>query len=323
MAVPSSPCSAVIPDGSLEEASAVLSLINAHHATEYELIGRFSTGEWGAYRIAEPEGRSAVLKFFVDLQDTNIIDADPDLARQITDHLRPLGYPTPRHLHSGWLNGDGLYWVMEELPGAPLWEDPSVSQVGRLLSFLRLQRNQAVSAKQDLSVLVKDVVFEGRYGKSHKLETLSPETRELMDQVRGSVKGLEDLPLTHGDIVHGDFSYHQAMVKNGNITGIIDWQEAGCGDWLIDLTRLIYSLHDRPGLAAPVVQEARRQDPRKIRLYTAYTVLEMVSWPVYRHSRKVSSGAINKARSALDFVTNRLFGGADGGCVDPVPVATE
>lgn len=306
MAVPGSPGSAVIPGGPLEEASHVLSLVNADHSTKYELIGRFSTGEWGAYRIAEPEGRSAVLKFFLDLQDTNIVDADPDLARQITDHLRSLAYPTPRHLHGGWLRGDGLYWVMEELPGRPLWENPTVSQVERLLSFLRLQRNQAVSERQDLSVYVKAVVFEGRYGRSHKLATYSTETRELMDQVERSVKGLEDLLLTRRDIVHGDFSYHQAMVENGNITGIIDWQEAGCGDWLIDLTRLMYSLHDRSELAAPVVEEVEHEDPRKIRLYTAYTVLEMVSWPVYRHSWEVSSGAINKARSALDFVNNLL-----------------
>lgn len=122
-----------------------------------------------------------------------------------------------------------------------------------------------------------------------------------------AVEGIENLSLPNKDIVHGDFSYHQAMVENGKIIGIIDWEEAGCGDWLIDLTRLIYSLHDRPKLAAPVVKKLKQHDPRKIKLYTAYTVLEMISWPVYKHSREILSGAINKAKSAVYFVNNCIF----------------
>ncbi|MFL7791080.1 MAG: aminoglycoside phosphotransferase family protein [Anaerolineae bacterium] len=291
----------------LEKANEALKAVNANHSTEYELIGCFSTGEWGAYRIVEPGGRPAVFKFFWNLQDTNIIDSDPDLARAITDHLRSLGYPTPEYLHTGRLNKDGLYWVMEELPGKPLWENPTVNQVEKLVSLLKLQRNQAVSREQDLSIFVKDVVFREKFGKSAKLKNYSDVTRELLDQVLKSVEGMEALPLTSEDIVHGDFSYHQAMVENGEIVGIIDWQEAGCGDWLIDLTRLIYSLHDRPKLAAPIVKEVKQQDPCKIKLYTAYTVLEMVSWPVYKHDREVSPKSISKAQSAINFVNHCVF----------------
>ncbi|MFW6136020.1 MAG: aminoglycoside phosphotransferase family protein [Chloroflexota bacterium] len=291
---------------SLNAARDVLEVVNADHGTAYELLAAFGTGEWGAYRLAQPGGEPAVLKFFLDLQDTNVTDPDPHLAPRITDHLRPLGYPTPKYLHTGWLNDEGLYWVMEQLPGAPLWRNPTVGQVEKLVSLLRLQRDRAVSEKQNLSVFVKDVVFSGRYGKAQKLKTYSSDTRELLHQAMRSVRGLRNLSLPDEHIVHGDFSYHQAMVEDGRITGIIDWQEAGCGDWLIDLTRLLYSLHDRWELAAPVLREAERQDPRRIRLYTAYTVLEMVSWPLHRCDRAVSSGSINKARSALHFVETRL-----------------
>lgn len=288
------------------EAAGVVRVLNADHDAEYQLIGRFVTGEWGAYRVVEPGGKPVVLKFFLDLHDTNIMDPDPHLATQITDHLRALGYPTPEHLHTGWLNNHGLYWVMEELPGEALWQDPTVDQVESLVSLLRLQREQAISEKQDLSVLVKDVVFEERHGKAEKLRSYSDETRELLHQVATLVRGLEDVPVTHGDIVHGDFSYHQAMIEDNRIVGIIDWQEAGCGDWLIDLTRLVYSLHDRPELVAPVLREAEQQDPRKLRLYTAYTLLDMVSWPLHIRDGGVSTGSISKARSAVDFVSSRF-----------------
>lgn len=237
------------PFGKVDE---VIDIINFNHGTEHKLIDRFfGTGEWGAYRIAEPGEKPVVLKFFLDLQDTNIVDPDPNLAKRITDRLRMLGSPTPKYLISGRLYKEGLYWVQEELPGEPLWKNPTVEQVKKLLSFLKRQRNQAVSEKQNLSEFVKAVVFKGDFGKVAKLRSYSSETKTLLDEAMKLAEGTENLPLPNNDIVHGDFSYHQVMVKDGKITGIIDWQEAGCGDWLIDLTRLIYSLHDRPKISRP------------------------------------------------------------------------
>lgn len=291
----------------LEKVNEIIKVINSNHGTNYKLVSRFDTGEWGAYRLAEPGKKSVVLKFCLDLQDTNIIDADPNLAREITDRLRSLGYPAPKHFQSGRLNKEGLYWIQEELPGEPLWKNPTVAQVKKLLSFLKLQRNQAVSGKQNLSELVKLVIFKGKFGKTAKLRNYSSETGALLDQAMELAEGTKSLLLSNKDIVHGDFSYHQVMVKDDKIVGIIDWQEAGCGDWLIDLTKLIYSLHDRLKLSAPVIKELRNQDPRKIRLYTAYTVLEMVSWPVFRHDEEILSGSINKAKSAIHFVNNCIF----------------
>jgi len=290
-----------------EKVKEVIGIINSDHGTNYELIDQFGTGEWGAYRIAESDRAQVVLKFFLDLKDTNIVNPNPSLAGKITDKLRSLGYPTPRYLYSGKLYQDGLYWVQELLPGEPLWKNPSVAQVKNLLSLLKLQKNQAVSSEQNLSELVKTVVFEAAYGKADKLRNYSDDTKMLLHQSIELAKEAKELSLPNKDIVHGDFSYHNAMIKDGEITGIIDWQEAGCGDWLIDLSRLIYSLHDRPKLAEPIVEECRKHDPRRIKLYTAYTVLEMVSWPVDRHDHDVSTGSINKAKSAINFVSKCIW----------------
>jgi hypothetical protein len=60
------------------------------------------------------------------------VDVEPDRAKEITDSLRLLGYPTPRYLLAGRFNKEGLYWVQEELPGDPLWKDPTVEQVKKL-----------------------------------------------------------------------------------------------------------------------------------------------------------------------------------------------
>jgi hypothetical protein len=285
----------------------VIEKVNSDHRTNYKLVSQFSTGEWGAYKIFDTKHGDAVLKFFLDLKDTNIVDPNPNLAGKITTQLRSLGYPTPKYLYSGKLKSEGLYWVQEVLPGKPLWENPTVEQVSQLLMFLKFQQDHAVSDEQNLSKFVKSVVFEEAFGKARKLRNYSKETKTLLKDSLELASGAKRLKLPDKDIVHGDFSYHQAMVKSGKITGIIDWQEAGCGDWLIDLTRLIYSLHDRPKLASPIVGELKKHDPRRIKLYTAYTVLEMVSWPVERHDREVSSGSINKAKSAINFVSNCIW----------------
>jgi len=285
----------------------VVEIVNSDHGTNYKLISQFSTGEWGAYKIDERKHGNAVLKFFLDLKDTNIVNSNPDLAGAITSRLRSRGYLAPKYLYSGRLYKEGLYWVQEILPGEPLWKNPTVEQVSQLLKFLRLQKGQAYSDEQNLSDFARSVVFEEAFGKAKKLRNYSEETRALLRdslELASVAKGLE---LPNKDIVHGDFSYHQAMVKDGEITGVIDWQEAGCGDWLIDLTRLIYSLHDRPKLAKPIIDELKKQDPRRIKLYTAYTVIEMMSWPVERHDREVSSGSINKAKSAINFVSNCIW----------------
>lgn len=286
-----------------EEINFVIRVVNAHHGTNYELLNRFDGGEWGAYRIAEPGKQPVVLKFFINLSNTNIVDIDLDLAKNITDKLLSLGYPVPKYIYSGLIS-HGIYWVQQELPGEPLWKSPTVEQIEKILSFLFLQKSQAVSEKQNYSLLIKDTVFGKRLGGLQSIQNYSSELREFLDKLTLSIKDLEGLTLPKSDIVHGDFSYHQVMIDNGKITGIIDWQEAGCGDWLVDLTRLIYSLHDRPQLANPIVRHIKQEDLPRIRLYTAFTAIEMLSWPI-EQSQTIIEKSFNKAKSAVNFVFDK------------------
>lgn len=278
----------------------IIRTVNKNHGTNYELLNRFDRGEWGAYRIAEHDRNPVVLKFFTDLSITNIVDPDPELAKDITNRLFSLGYPVPKYIYSGRI-GKGLYWVQQELFGSPLWQNPTVEQIEKVLSFLLLQKNQAVSEKQNYSLIVKDTVFGNRLGSLRTIQNYSPEMNEFFNNLRLSVKELEGLSLPNSDVVHGDFSYHQVMVDDGKITGIIDWQEAGCGDWLVDLTRLIYSLHDRPLLTAQIIKKVKKEDLPKIRLYTVFTTIEMLSWPIQQNQINVEN-SFNKAKSAVNFV---------------------
>ena len=288
---------------SQKQVDEVIGVINIKHGTNYRFLSRFDKGADGAYRIAEPRRKVVVLKFLSDLQSSNIVDADPELSKKITDRLLSLGYLLPKYIHTGTLGAKGLYWVQEELPGKPLWQNPTVGQIEQLLSLLELQRNQAISIKQNWSSFVKDTVFGDKTKKANLLKKYSKETDRFLNNMMLSVKGLEKLSLPREDVVHGDFSYQNAMIENGKIVGIIDWQEAGCGNWLIDLTRLIYSLHDRPVLATPIMKKIRGQDLSRIKIYTVFAALDMVSWQIEHNRAGVEiDKAFNKAKSAFNFV---------------------
>lgn len=281
----------------------VIKTINGDHQTNFQFLKQYDGGEWGAFQIAEPGKDPVVLKYYPDVSESSLIDPDPNLAPLITNRLLDLGYSVPKYIFTGTLEPNGLYWIQEELMGKPLSQDPSIEQVHKILSLIDLQKNQAVSSKQNWSQIAKEVVFENRFGWLESLKSFSNETVELVDMMLKATKGLENLELPSSDIVHGDFSYRQVMVENDKIVGIIDWQEAGCGDIAIDLTRLVYSLHDRPSLVAPIVEKLKAHDPRKIKLYIAFTAFEMVGWRVEQNPGLDKS--IKKAMSALDFV-NRL-----------------
>lgn len=51
--------------------------------------------------------------------------------------------------------------------------------------------------------------------------------------------GLEKLPiLNESHLLHGDLSYHNIITNNGNLAGIIDWEDALFGDPIFDLANL-------------------------------------------------------------------------------------
>jgi len=282
----------------------VIKIVNDRHHTNFQFLSQYEGGELGAFRIAEPEGVPVVLKYYSDISESSLVDPDPNLASLITNRLLELKYPVPKYIFAGTLERNGLYWVQEELRGIPLSHDPSIEQINKIVSFIDIQKGQAVSTQQNWSHIAKEVVFSDMFGWRRSLEKFSSETAELVKSMLSATEGLEKLKLPTSDIVHGDFSYRQVMVEGDQITGFIDWQEAGCGDSAIDLTRLVYSLHDRPLLVAPIVEKLKVHDSRKLKLYITLTAFEMVGWRIEQNPRLDKS--IAKAKSALDFV-DRTF----------------
>src|SRR5437773_2283300 len=88
----------------------LLTYINAHHGTAFELSSKLPGGHQdGAYVLAEPSGRRAVLKQMF-----------AERALPIMRRLSALGYPTPDVLYAGTAGDGTAYLVQELVPGAPM-----------------------------------------------------------------------------------------------------------------------------------------------------------------------------------------------------------
>jgi aminoglycoside phosphotransferase (APT) family kinase protein len=46
--------------------------------------------------------------------------------------------------------------------------------------------------------------------------------------------------LRFGDICHGDFHHRNLLTDGDTVTGIFDWEGAGCGDWRFDVATLAF-----------------------------------------------------------------------------------
>ena len=71
-------------------------------------------------------------------------------------------------------------------------------------------------------------------------------------------------------MVHNDFSHRNVLVIGDEVTGIVDWEQAGTGDWRMDLSTLAYWAALEPAAVAAeaaslVDAELRRESTPELR----------------------------------------------------------
>jgi hypothetical protein len=112
----------------------LLQSINERHGTVFELLERYSSGEQGAFAIADQGGQRYVLKWEKD-------DGPLDRLKEIslvTELLRKVGYPASRYCYLGNIQGYS-YTIQEALPGASM----GVVTLSVLPQLLELNGRQA------------------------------------------------------------------------------------------------------------------------------------------------------------------------------------
>lgn len=192
----------------------MLDEINRRHGSTLMPRKRFETGlQGGAWLVADPAGRPAVLKWW---------PGEPrNLAAEI-DRLRAHGYPTPKWLAEG-RNDEFAYCVQEFATGTP--SSPiSPATVSGILDVLGLHNGLGSSEGRDWNAEVTAMAHLGH--------NLTGRYTRLLERF-GSVE------LPGGDLVHGDFNSINILLDGDRVSAVIDVDNLGHGSRVIDYACLL------------------------------------------------------------------------------------
>jgi aminoglycoside phosphotransferase (APT) family kinase protein len=200
-------------------------------------------------------------------------------AAVVTERLRELGYPAPRYVRV-----EPDWALQEELPGEPLepWIPLPEAIVGRLLELHELQTEPfpATWSGSWPRVVAASVLSGARsYLRLATLRDHSDRSRELLARCQDAVRRFGDRVPDSDAIVHWDFTPDNVLVRDGQVSGVIDWEGARPGDVRFDLVTLAFYA---PG--TPLLESALADlDPGLRAAYQAHLCVRQAEWSLRRH----------------------------------------
>jgi aminoglycoside phosphotransferase (APT) family kinase protein len=261
--------------------SQLLLAINLRHGTAFALDGKLPGGQQdGAYALAEPAGRRAVLKQLFAPR-----------ALPIIRRLRAIGYPTPGVLYDGLASDGTTYLILEFVPGAPM-QRLTEAYLDQLFALndrqADLNPHPEANPLESWSGYVHEVVFARSSVWTRALRNHSPATASLLHALRQATMPYTGTRLPNTDVVHGDLHSGNIIVEHGQITGVIDLVYAGYGTRAIDLATLLHTM-DSDDYAPAIRQRLRarlieRFGPAVYAICLAYRAIVTLEWAIRQGS---------------------------------------
>jgi hygromycin-B 4-O-kinase len=277
--------------------------------------------------LAEVEGgqiagtfrfKSAGSDYFISFNHPNMSQV---LANELffRERLAASGVPTRRIVGSG-RHGGYSYFIAERAEGNPfhlLGADeqtrclPSVFRVLDGISRVRVDDTSGFGwmdaacrgsfAAWDAHLLAVGDEGEGDfYGRWHDLFRDSFLEKDRFEGYYGEMEGLLGFVPETRRLVHGGFGYGNVLVRGGEVSAVIDWQDARYGDPVFDLA---YMLFWRPeDLARAFLEEYRacaaergggeENLEERLRCYACYCGLDAMKFFAKQGSRSGYEGAV-------------------------------
>jgi aminoglycoside phosphotransferase (APT) family kinase protein len=255
----------------------LLDVVNAQHGTSFTVCGYLAGGTRGAWQIAEPGGRRAVLK--------RGWGQHLDRITPIADALQARGYPIPHIVLGGTTPNGESYHVQEFISGEPIARlTPNLLR--QLLRLVELQADLRPQTDQDWSTYVEHVVFRGESGWTPALRGHSTATAELLAAIERATRPFVRTRLPIDDAVHGDLGAYNVLARDGQITAVIDYAAIGRGTRAIDLAILLGQEYDelddrmRAELSTRVHRIAA---PAGAAICIAYQIVNLVAYAIQAH----------------------------------------
>ncbi len=139
---------------------------------------------------------------------------------------------------------------------------------------------------------MRAVVFVGESGWTDSLRQYSSGTRALLAQLEQVTAGKETCVARTSDLVHGDLGPSNVLVAEGKVTGIVDWDAAGCGDRALDLSKLLFYSYEHKPIHKPIQSLLRERIATMsgrdaLTVYLTYNILAQLDWSIHHHSQAV------------------------------------
>jgi Ser/Thr protein kinase RdoA (MazF antagonist) len=278
-------------DRSAEEAPESVQLalhdLSERRGEKLELVGRYSSGEFGAYRVRSEAERAYVLKFGKQ--------ARLEAAQTTTAALRETGYPAPVYLalsQTGAADSLG-YALQSELPGESLERlhraslDQEALLLGILSQLLNLVGAQAGRAVQPSSSdIYIDTLLRGGdgYCLHETMRRYSTATSEMLEELIAIGRRYEDLEFPQSDVVHHDFHLGNVLADGDRVTGVVDWEGTHSGDCAFDVATLFFYLYNSTAARNLLLGELlERTGPSRAEVYLAHMAFRQVEFSARMH----------------------------------------
>ena len=176
--------------------------------------------------------------------------------------------------------------LQEELPGEPLdpWLPLPEAIAAELLSLHALQAEPfpapTTAAGSWRRVVASSVLSGARsYLRLATLRDHSDRSRELLERCQRAVRRFGERVPELDAIVHWDFTPDNVLVRDGRVSGVIDWEGARPGDPRFDLVTLAFYA---PG--TPLLEHALDGIDGGLRaVYQAHLCVRQAEWSLRRH----------------------------------------
>jgi hypothetical protein len=208
----------------------VLDEVNRAHERAWRLVGALEGGWQSGASLVEDDDGQAVLKWsdrawWAD----RVLGAEP-----MVRHARSLGYPTPAWLAVG-ATADGFPYQVQEFADGDRMDDLNAAAVDEFFALTALQRRVSFSTSVDWTNYIVGHVFDDSEGHQASLITLGGAPEEAVSVARNLAAPYRSAELVHSEMVHGDLSTDNVLVRGNRIVAVIDIEAIGLGCASFDL----------------------------------------------------------------------------------------